>query len=317
MTTVELKRTGQKMPLVGLGIWKIGNAECANVVYNAIKIGYRLIDGAADYGNEKEAGEGVRRAIDEGIIKREDIFITTKIWNTNHSFDHVKAACKKQLEDWGVGYFDLLLVHFPVSLQYVDPGHRYPPAWWGDDGKTVTLQNTPMQETWRAMEELVDAGAAKSIGISNCAGSMLIDILRYARIPPNVVQIELHPYLTQDHYIALTNTLGIAVTGYSSFGPQGYYELGFKGATSFFENEKVLSIASSHKRSPAQILLRWATQRNIAVIPKSNTEDRLKENLDCTSFDLTESDFKELNSLNINLRLNNPRDIDPRLAIFA
>ncbi|KAL0951551.1 hypothetical protein HGRIS_008234 [Hohenbuehelia grisea] len=306
MATVVLKRTGQKMPLVGFGLWKVTKATCAETVYSAIKAGYRLFDGAGDYGNEKEAGKGVQRAIKEGLL-----------WNTFHKREHVHALTKLQLELWGIEYFDLFLVHFPIALQYVEPSHRYPPEWWGDDGK-VYLQNTPMHETWGAMEEIVDAGFAKNIGLSNSSGSIILDVLRYARIEPAVLQVEIHPYLTQDNLIDLAKTLGIALTAYSSFGPQSYVELGVdKGVTSLLSHDVVAATAQAHKKTAAQVLLRWSTQRGIAVVPKSNSQARLVENLDCNSFDISEEEIKKLSSLNINLRLNDPRDIDPRLAIFA
>ncbi|KAN0133199.1 Aldo keto reductase [Lactarius tabidus] len=318
MANIVLKRTNDKMPLVGLGLWKITKSHCADVVYNAIKVGYRLFDGAGDYGNEKEAGEGVRRALEEGIVKREELFITSKLWNTFHAHDHAKGAAKMQLELWGLEYFDLFLVHFPVALAYVDPKDRYPPEWWGDDKKTVNLQNTPFQETWGAMEELVDEGLAKNIGVSNVAGGLLVDMLSYARIEPQVLQIEHHPYLTQQPLLNLAKTLGIAVTAYSSFGSQSYIELGFNGSVKpLFEQDPVVKAAKTHEKESAQILLRWATQRGIAVIPKTNELSRLKTNLECTSFDLTEAEMQSISGLNINLRLNDPADIDPRLAIFA
>jgi D-xylose reductase len=223
-----------------------------------------------------------------------------------------------QLELWGLDYFDLFLVHFPIALAYVDPKHRYPPEWWGDDGKSVSLQNTPFQETWAAMEELVDEGLAKNIGVSNVAGALLVDILSYARIEPQVLQVELHPYLTQEPLLRVTKTLSIAVTAYSSFGPQSYLELGFKGNVKpLFQQDPVVKAAWAHDKKPAQVLLRWATQRGIAVIPKTNDAERLLSNLDCASFNLTEAEIEAISALNINLRLNNPADIDPRLAIFA
>jgi len=314
---VALKRTGQKMPLVGFGLWKVTKSTCADTVYEAIKAGYRLLDGAADYGNEKEAGEGVRRAIADGLVKREDLFITSKLWNTFHSREHVPAITKRQLGLWGIDYFDLFLIHFPISLLYVDPDHRFPSEWFGDDGK-VHLQNSPMHETWAAMEELVDAGLARNIGLSNCSGGLILDVFRYARIEPSALQIELHPYLTQEALLSLAKTLGMAITGYSSFGPQSYIELSMdKGTSSLFNHDSVTSVAARHNKSAAQVLLRWATQRGIAVVPKSNSAARLAENRMCDSFDLEESEIKAISALNMNLRLNNPADIDPRLAIYA
>jgi len=317
MATAVLKRTGQKMPLVGFGLWKVTKSSCAETVYQAIKAGYRLFDGAGDYGNEKEAGEGVRRAIQDGLVKREDLFITSKLWNTFHAREHVKPIAKMQLKLWGIDYFDLFLVHFPIALKYVDPAHRYPPEWF-DDNRKVSLQNTPLQETWTAMEELVDDGLAKNIGLSNCTGSLILDVLRYARIEPQVLQVEIHPYLTQDALVQLVKTLGIALTAYSSFGPQGYVELQMdKGLPSLMDHDSVTSIAKKYEKTPAQVLLRWATQRGIAVVPKSNSADRLKENLLCDSFDLEEGEIKSISALNQNFRLNDPVDIDPRLGIFA
>ncbi|KAG6854524.1 hypothetical protein C0991_005436 [Blastosporella zonata] len=275
MSAIVLKRTGQK------------------TVFEAIKAGYRLLDGAGDYGNEKEAGDGVRRAIEAGIL-----------WNTFHARDHVKSITKKQLGLWGIDYFDLFLIHFPISLQYVDPDHRYPPEWFDDHGR-VQLQNTPMQETWGGMEELVDQGLTKNIGLSNCSGSIILDVLRYARIEPQVLQVEMHPYLVQAALVDLARTLGIAVTAYSSLGPQGYVELSMdKGAASLLSLDAIKQIASKHDKSPAQVLLRWATQRGIAVVPKSNTVERIAENLRCTSFDLEPEEIKEISALNMNLRIN-------------
>ncbi|KAI9512515.1 Aldo/keto reductase [Russula earlei] len=265
-----------------IGLWKVPRDRCAAIVYNAIKVGYQLLDGAGDYGNEKEAVEGVRRALKEGIVNRGELCF---------------------LELWGLNYFDSYLVHFPIALAYVDPAHRYPPEWWGDDGKSVNLQNTPFQETWGAMEELVDEGLVKNIGVSNVAGALLVDILSYARIEPQVLQVELHPYLTQEPLLKLSKTLGIAVTAYSSFAHHGYLELGFKvNVKSLFQQDPVVNAARAHERSPAQVLLRWATQRGVAIVPKTNAGDRLSSNLDCTSFDLTE-EIDAFSALNFDLRV--------------
>jgi len=306
------------MPLVGFGLWKVNKDTCAETVYNAIKAGYRLFDSACDYGNEKFSGQGLKRAIDEGIVKREDVFITSKLWNTFHAKEHVEAVTRRQLADWGIEYFDLFLIHFPISLQYVDPAHRYPPEWFGDDGK-VHLQNTPIQETWQALEELVGKGLVRDIGLSNTNGSLILDVLRYARLPISVLQIEHHPYLTQEPLIKLCAELGIAVTSYCSFGPQSWVELDMsKGATSLLnDNEVVNQVVQETGKTPAQVLLRWATQRGIAVIPKSNSHQRLVENLDCTSFNLTDKQISDLGALNRELRFNNPGEIDTRISIFA
>lgn len=318
MATIALSRTGQKMPLVGFGLWKVTKATTADTVYKALQAGYRLLDGAGDYGNEKEAGEGLARAIKDGVVKREDVFVTSKLWNTFHAKEHVAKLAKKQLADWQLEYFDLFLIHFPIALKYVDPETRYPPEWFFDGKAQVELQDTPYQETYQAMEGLVDAGLAKNIGVSNVAGALLVDVLRYARIKPAVLQVELHPYLPQDQLVALCKAHGIAITAYCSFGPASWVELNMhQHVASLLDHDVVAQVASKHQKTPAQVLLRWASQRGIAVIPKSNNHDRLIQNLNHTDVTLTDEDFKTLAKLSGNLRFNDPGDIDVRLSIFA
>ncbi|KAI5807625.1 NADP-dependent oxidoreductase domain-containing protein [Peziza echinospora] len=318
--SITLQPTGQKMPQVGFGLWKVGNDTCAETVYNAIKTGYRLFDAACDYGNEKEAGQGLKRAIDEGLVKREDVFITSKLWNTFHAPEHVRSITRKQLADWGLEYFDLFLIHFPIALEYVDPSVRYPPGWAYDGKDDVRYAKVPLHKTWEALEELVDQGLAKNIGISNYQGSLILDLLRYARIRPSVLQIEHHPYLVQKDLIDLAKAEGIAITGYSSFGPQSFRELEWQKAydtPTLFEHAAITTIAKKHGKTPAQVLLRWATQRGLAVIPKSNSQHRLLENLDVTSFDLTEEEIASISALDRHLRFNNPVDYLGKLSIFA
>ncbi|KAK9325201.1 NADP-dependent oxidoreductase domain-containing protein [Lipomyces orientalis] len=319
--SVALKPSGQQMPLVGFGLWKVPQETCADTVYNAIKVGYRLFDGAQDYGNEKEAGDGVRRAIADGLVKREDLFITSKLWNTFHSKKHVLEMTKKSLADWGLDYFDLWLIHFPIAQKYVDPAVRYPPNFFsGTDNGTMEFEDVPIAETWAEMEKAVEIGYAKNIGISNFCGALIIDLLRYAKIPPAVLQIEHHPYLTQPQLIALAEQRGIAVTAYSSFGPQSFLELGHPVAQKvglLLEADFITSIANAHGKTPAQVLLRWATQRSIAVIPKSNSPQRLAENLNHVDFDLTPDEIDKISGLNIGLRFNDPADWPGKIYIFA
>lgn len=211
----------------------------------------------------------------------------------------------------GIDYFDLYIVHFPIALKYVDPSVRYPPGW-SDENDKVTFSKTPLADTWKAMEEVQSEGLAKSIGISNYNGALILDLLRYAKTIPATLQIEHHPYLTQEPLIDLCKTNGIKVTAYSSFGPQSFLELEMQRAKDtplLFDNSSVKSIAEKHGKTPAQVLLRWATQRGIAVIPKSNNQGRLAANLDVCSFDLADSEIKEISSLDRNLRFNNPTNV--------
>lgn len=306
------------MPLMGFGLWKVPRPQTADTVYAALRAGYRLLDGAGDYGNEKEAGEGLARAIEDGIVKRDEVFVTSKLWNTFHAPEHVAKMARFQLGLWGIDYFDLFHIHFPIALKYVDPDHRYPPEWFGDDGKTVELDNTPIQATWKAMEKLVDEGLAKNIGVSNFNGSMLLDVMRYARIPPSVLQIEHHPYLVQQPLLNLAKDLGIAVTAYSSFGPASWTELGMhEQVASLLEHDGVMSIASKHGKTPAQVLLRWASQRGIAVIPKSSNPDRAKSNFQSEDFIIAEEDMKTISAMDKGVRLNDPSNMSLGLSIFA
>ena len=264
-----------------------------------------------DYGNEVESGQGVARAIKEGLVKRDELFIVSKLWNSFHDKERVEPICKKQLKDWGIDYFDLYIMHFPISLKYVDPSERYPPGFTYD-GKNVVPGNATIQETWTAMESLVEKGLAKSVGISNFQGSLLMDLLRYAKIAPATLQIEHHPYLTQEGLVKLAQHHGIAVTAYSSFGPLSFIELDMQRAKDtplLFDNPTIESIAEKHGKTPAQILLRWATQRNIAVIPKSNNPSRLAQNLDVTSFDLSKNELDEISGLDKGLRFNDPLNV--------
>ncbi|MCJ1273112.1 NAD(P)H-dependent D-xylose reductase (XR) [Puttea exsequens] len=316
--TVKLN-SGHQMPIVGFGLWKVNNDTCADTVYNAIKSGYRLFDGACDYGNEVECGQGVARAIKEGLVKREDLFLVSKLWNSFHDEDKVEPVCKKQLSDWNIDYFDLYIVHFPISLKYVDPSVRYPPGFTYD-GKNVVPGNATIQETWQAMEKLVGKGLAKSIGISNMNSQLIMDILRYAKISPATLQIEHHPYLTQEGLVQYAESKGITITAYSSFGPQSFLELDMKSAKDtplLFDNSTVKKIAEKHSKTPAQVLLRWATQRNIAVIPKSNNPGRLAQNLDVTGWSLDKSDLDSISGLDKNLRFNDPVNYGVPLPIYA
>lgn len=214
------------------------------------------------------------------------------------------------------------LIHFPVSIKFVPFEKRYPPGFFHDDaGKELITEKSPMHETWAAMEEIVNSGRAKSIGISNFNGQLIMDLLRYAKIPPSVLQIEHHPYYVQSQLIEFCKEQNIAVTAYSSFGPLSYLELEQKlahGTAPLLENETIAKIAKAQNKSPSQILLRWATQRGIAVIPKSNNQGRLKQNLECCDFDLSQSEMSEITALDKNLKFNDmPNYGIPLKGLFA
>ncbi|KAG0650308.1 NAD(P)H-dependent D-xylose reductase xyl1 [Hyphodiscus hymeniophilus] len=307
LSTLTLNN-GKPMPLVGHGLWKIPNENVADHVYNAIKAGYRLFDGACDYGNEVEAGQGVTRAIADGLVQRSDLFIVSKLWNTFHEKDRVEPICRKQLSDWGLEYFDLYIMHFPIAMKYVDPKIRYPPGWFdsGIDGTQIIQSSATIRDTWEAMESLVEKNLVKSIGTSNFNCASIMDLLRYAIVRPATLQIEYHPYLVQQALVDYAQSEGITVTAYSSFGLQGYVEMDLEHAVKtphLFQNETVRKVAEVHGR--------------VAVIPKSDSESMLKKNLHARSFDLTEDEIKSISALNCGLRFNDPLVYFGCLPIFA
>ncbi|MDC0053057.1 aldo/keto reductase [Gammaproteobacteria bacterium] len=302
--------TGQTMPAVGLGLWKLETNEVAEAVYNAIKNGYRHLDSAADYGNEQQVGEGIARALKDGLCSREDLWITSKLWNTFHRKEYVQRACEKSLSDLGIDYFDLYLIHFPIALQYVDINDRYPPEWIfdpQDDNPIMELDSVPLSETWAAMESLVENQLARQIGVCNYSAVLLHDLMSYARIKPAMLQIESHPYLTQDALIRTARSYNIAVTAFSPLGALSYVSLDMasKGDTVLTETV-VIKAAERASVTPAQVVLRWGLQRGTAVIPKTSKLERLVENLSLSDFNLTDEEMDAISGLNQNRRFNDP-----------
>jgi len=300
----------QQMPAVGLGLWKIDKAETAQTVRDAIEIGYRHLDSAADYGNEVEVGEGIAAAIESGFCSREQLWVTSKLWNTYHSREHVKAACERSLIDLGLDYLDLYLVHFPIALKYVPFETRYPPEWLYNpevDKPAMELASVPLLETWQAMEELVRAGLVREIGVCNYNSGLLHDLMSYAEIKPAMLQIESHPYLAQENLIRLAGIYNMAVTAFSPLGAGSYVSLQMANdKDSVLHEQVVLEAAARLDRSPAQIVLRWGVQRGLAVIPKSRQRDRLKQNLQVFDFSLTDTEVSAISALNQNRRFNDP-----------
>ncbi len=302
--------TGDELPSVGLGLWKIDPSETAQLVRTAVETGYRHFDAAADYGNEIDTGDGLREAIADGLCSREDLWVTSKLWNTYHAAEHARPACERSLRDLGLEDLDLYLIHFPISLRYVPFETRYPPGWFFDPAAPspgMEFANVPIHETWAAMENLVRAGLVRNIGVSNFNVALLRDLMTYASIRPSVLQVELHPYLTQDTLLRFCAQQDIAVTAFSPLGAPSYVPLGMASeAESAMEEEPVQAAAKRTGRSPAQILLRWAIQRGTAVVPKTSKPARLRENLDLYDFELEPTEMAAITALNRNRRFNDP-----------
>jgi D-xylose reductase len=298
------------MPMIGLGLWKVDGAAAPGLVEEAARAGYRHFDCASDYGNEAEVGAGLQKIERSGLVRREELWITSKLWNTSHAAEHVRPACERSLRDLKLEYLDLYLIHFPIALEYVSPEKRYPAGWFHDpDAADPRMKpaRVPISETWQAMEELVAAGLVKNIGVSNFATSLLRDLLSHAKIPPAVVQVEMHPYLTQEKLVRFCQQEKVGVTAFSPLGARSYVPLGMATEADSVLNEQVVrDTAARHKKTPAQVVLHWAVQRGTAAIPKSTNPERLRENLSIFDFELTAEEMAAISALDRNRRFNDP-----------
>ncbi len=300
----------KQMPEIGFGLWKVSREDAADIVVEAVKAGYRHFDCAADYANEAEVGEGLNRAIADGLVTRDELWVTSKLWNTFHHPDHVQGACQKSLDDLGLDYLDLYLVHFPIALEYVPVETRYPPEWLFDPGTdNPQMKRAPvsLQDTWQAMEKLVDAGMVRQIGVCNYNSALIHDLMSYATVKPAILQIEAHPYLTQEKLIRLAHQYDISVTAFSPLAALSYVEIDMAGqADSVLTETVVQETAAAHGKTPAQVVLRWATQRGTSIIPKSSNPERMRENLAINDFSLSEDQMHAISALNANRRFNDP-----------
>jgi len=299
---------GQKfapIPLVGLGTWQ-SDAEgvpVQKVVEQAIDLGYRHIDCAAIYGNEKEVGDAIAKKIADGTVKREDLYVVSKLWNTKHEPKAVIPAMQQTLKDLRLSYVDLYLIHWPVAL--ADGPSKFPT----DEKGRVVYGYTPLEETWTAMEELVRKGWTKAIGLSNCNSKQVEKIIKKGTIRPACLQVECHPYLTQDKLIQYCKQRDIQVVAYSPLGAP-MRPWGKKHEPTLLADPKIAAMAQKYKKSPAQIVLRYQVQRGVAVIPKTVNPGRLAENLQVTNFTLSDMDMNTIQSFNRNFRFCWPRFVN-------
>lgn len=296
MSAFVLLSSGQKMPMIGLGTWKSTPGQVKQAVLTALDCGYRHIDCAAAYSNEQEVGEALALRIGPGkTLRREDVFVTSKLWNTKHDPEDVEAACHTTLTDLGLSYLDLYLMHWPMAFQR---GKELMPR--SEDGN-VCYSDTHYKETWKAMESLVDKGLVKAIGLSNFNARQINDILNMAKHKPVINQVECHPYLSQQALTGHCGTRGICVTAYSPLG-SGDRPWASPTEPALLEDKQLKAIADRYKKSPAQIILRWHIQRGVTCIPKSVTPSRIEENLQVFDFSLSEVDMSLINSFNRNER---------------
>jgi alcohol dehydrogenase (NADP+) len=280
--------SGSTMPGLGLGTWKSDPGVVVAAVKAAIEMGYRHIDCAHIYGNEKEIGEALAQIFQESPIQREHLFVTSKLWNTEHAPSDVEPALKNTLSNLGLDYLDLYLIHWPVVQKKEGVS----------GGKFSPLEEIPIAETWKAMEKCVDAGLVKDIGVSNFSVKKLKSLLETARIKPAVNQVERHPYLQNQELLNFCNDNGIHLTAYSPLGGSIDRPIGDHHVQPILEDPIVSEIAKKHNVMPAQVLLQWALACGTSVIPKSTQPHRLKENLEAaTLFELDDDDMSKMATL--------------------
>lgn len=277
------------MPVLGFGTLIPDAAETISATRDALKAGFRHFDCAERYRNESAVGEALQAGLSAEGLSREEIFVTTKLWNTNHRPDRVEAAFQASLNRLGLTYLDLYLIHTPFAFQ---PGAEQDPR--DENGNVIYDREVTLLDTWRAMEKLVDSGRCRAIGLSDISLNELLPIYEAARIKPAVVQVESHPYLPETELLEFCKEKGIV---FLAFAPLGH---GIKPGP--LEDPAVLSVAARVGKTPAQVLLAWAIQRGTALLTTPRTAARAQENFDI-SF-LPQDAFDEINSIQTRQRFN-------------
>ncbi|MEQ5838007.1 aldo/keto reductase [Paraburkholderia acidicola] len=287
--TLALNHGSGHMPALGFGTLIPDAATTISATRDALKAGYRHFDAAERYRNEREVGEALRTERAAGGIAREDIFITTKLWNSNHRPERVQPAFEASLERLGIDYLDLYLIHTPFAFQ---PGEEQDPR--DENGAVIYDKGVTLLDTWRAMEALVDEGRCRAIGLSDIDLDRLRPLYEAARIKPSVVQIEAHPYLPETELLEFCKEHGIV---FLAFAPLGH---GIRPGP--LEDPVIVQIAARTGTTPAQVLLAWAIQRGGALLTTPKTEARARENFDIVA--LPAEAFDEINRIETRQRFN-------------
>jgi len=287
---------GDGIPALGLGTWKSEPGKVYEAIKTAIQMGYRHIDCAPIYKNEPEVGKGLKEVIASGIVKRSELWITSKLWNNAHKAEEVIPALQQTLSDLQLDYLDLFLIHWPIALK---KEVSFPQK--ADD--YFSLDEVPLAETWQGMESALKQGLCKHIGVSNVSQKKLAALSQDTAQKPEVNQVESHPYLQQKELLDYCSSEGILLTAYSPLG-SGDRAPGMKrqDEPSLLKQPLIEEIAASKGLSAAQVLIAWAITRNTVVIPKSVNPERLKENLDAASIVLTTEEMEAIEGLNRDYR---------------
>ncbi|CAE6739137.1 aldo/keto reductase [Paraburkholderia nemoris] len=286
---LALNHGGGRMPALGFGTLIPDAATTTSATRDALEAGYRHFDCAERYRNEREVGEALRIGLAAGGIAREDIFVTTKLWNSNHRPERVEPAFEASLERLGLDYLDLYLIHTPFAFQ---AGDEQDPR--DENGNVIYDQGVTLQDTWRAMEDLVDHGRCRAIGLSDIGLNELQPLYESARIKPAVVQVEAHPYLPETELLEFCKAKEIV---FLAFAPLGH---GIRPGP--LEDPVVSQIAARIGKTPAQVLLAWAIQRGCALLTTPKTAARSRENFDISA--LPADAFDEINRIETRQRFN-------------
>jgi alcohol dehydrogenase (NADP+) len=289
MKRIPLNHGAGRIPALGFGTLIPDAAVTITATRDALEAGFRHFDCAERYGNEREVGEALQAGSAAGNIAREDIFVTTKLWNSNHRPERVEPAFEASLARLGLNYLDLYLIHTPFAFQ---PGDNQDPR--DQNGNVIYDQGVSLLDTWKALETLVDRGKCRAIGLSDVGLTELKPIYEFARIKPAVVQVESHPYLPETELLEYCKERGIVLL---AFAPLGH---GMKPG--LLEDPIIVSIAARVKKTPAQVLLAWAIQRGTALLTTPRTAGRARENFDISA--LPADALDEINRIQTRQRLN-------------
>lgn len=287
---------GDTMHAIGLGTWKSKGKEVKQAVKDALHAGYRHIDTAAIYGNEELIGEALQEVFAEGNILREDVFITSKLWNDSHQEGQVMPALTNTLKRLQLDYLDLYLIHWPVAFKH---GVDFPEK----PSDFVSLEEAPLIDTWEQMETAKNSNYTRHIGVSNFSKEKLSDLVSKASIKPEMNQVEMHPLLQQKKLLDYCNSEGILMTAYSPLGSGDRSEEMKSGdEPNLMDIDEIGDIAKKHNATPAQVLIAWHGHRGTAAIPKSTTKDHIVANFKAADVSLDDGDMEKIAGLNKNYR---------------